>query len=65
MNAEQARFLTEYFATMLENNLGRVIGGTVDNENLTVNAGALQAFLAPLDEFTHRNLLIQSRDDDA
>ena len=50
---------------MFENNLGRVIGRAVNNENLTDNAGVLQAFLAPLDEFTHRDFLIQSRDDDA
>src|ERR1022692_4644845 len=55
----------EDLAAMPKNNLGRIIVGAVDNENLTVHAGALQALLAPLNEFAHGNLLIQSRDDDA
>src|SRR5437667_5716756 len=37
-------------APMLENNLGRVIGGAVNNQNLTDNTGAPQTLLAPLDE---------------
>ena len=50
---------------MFENNPGRVIGGAVDDENLTDHTRALQTFLAPLDEFTHRDFFIQRRDDDA
>src|SRR5439155_5887212 len=54
----------EDVAAMLENNSGRVVGRAVDNKNLPTHAGALQALLAPFDEFTHRDLLIQGRDDD-
>jgi hypothetical protein len=46
---------------MGQNNLGRLIGRTIDNKDLSPDTGAGQALLTPLDKLTDSDFFVQRR----